>query len=125
MGTSTFDANGTTLHFQGAAVLRASLKRLAAIGLQKATQVLLTGYGGHGGTVAFLLADQIGAALQKLAPGLKTFKSMPVDGLHVHQAQTLMDQSLPPADRTGELLRTPREAVNTWQHTSLARLMTF
>lgn len=104
MGTTTFDANGTTLHFQGAAVLRASLKKLATIGLQKATQVLLTGYGGHGGTMAFLLADQIGAALKQLAPGLKTYKSMPVDGFHPHQEQTLMDQSLPPADRTGAQL---------------------
>ena len=35
----------------------------------------------HGGTAVILNADKVGALLAKAAPGLKTYKALPVDGI--------------------------------------------
>ena len=35
----------------------------------------------HGGTAVILNADKVGALLAKAAPGLKTYKAVPVDGI--------------------------------------------
>eukprot|EP00658_Telonema_sp_P-2_P001626 TRINITY_DN10609_c0_g2_i3.p1 TRINITY_DN10609_c0_g2~~TRINITY_DN10609_c0_g2_i3.p1 ORF type:complete len:255 (-),score=48.04 TRINITY_DN10609_c0_g2_i3:2-766(-) len=45
--------NGTQLHFRGLDILEASLEKLSTMGLNKATHVLLTGFG-HGGTSVFM-----------------------------------------------------------------------
>ena len=35
----------------------------------------------HGGTAVILNADKVGALLANAAPGLKTYKALPVDGI--------------------------------------------
>ena len=71
----------TTSHFSGRKILAASLKRLAPLGLAKATDVVLAGVS-FGGTAAILNADFIGEQLKALAPSLKRYRVVPVDGNH-------------------------------------------
>eukprot|EP00658_Telonema_sp_P-2_P001625 TRINITY_DN10609_c0_g2_i2.p1 TRINITY_DN10609_c0_g2~~TRINITY_DN10609_c0_g2_i2.p1 ORF type:complete len:337 (-),score=54.56 TRINITY_DN10609_c0_g2_i2:162-1172(-) len=77
--------NGTQLHFRGLDILEASLEKLSTMGLNKATHVLLTGFG-HGGTSVFMHADRIGAALKVLSPSLQVYKALPADGIHPKHA---------------------------------------
>ena len=74
-------ANATRLHFRGLRILRASLQKLGQLGLKDAESVLLTGVV-HGGTAVFMHADRIGAMLKEIAPSLKVYKALPVDGIH-------------------------------------------
>ena len=73
--------NGTALHFNGLRILRAAIVKLAALGLNKAERVVLTGFV-HGGTAVFLHADRIGRWLRQLAPSLRVYKALPADGFH-------------------------------------------
>ena len=84
MGNTAPVFNGTTLHFRGIRIIEASLKKLAAIGgLNRATSVVLTGFS-HGGTMALLHADRIGASLRRMnsADGLQHFGVVPADAAH-------------------------------------------
>merc|ERR1711977_754097 len=74
LGDNVYEANGTSLHFKGQKVLSASIKKLSTLGLENAEQILVTGNGGHGGTMVFLHADKIGEMLKTLVPALKVFK---------------------------------------------------
>ena len=99
--THTTEAN--TLHFNGQKILSAAITKLASLGLDKAEEVVLHGIS-HGGTAVsrhdiagiwlalqecqqyrcgqvILNADKVGALLAKAAPGLKTYKAVPVDGI--------------------------------------------
>ena len=64
----------------GQKVLAAAITKLASLGLDKAEEVVLHGIS-HGGTAVILNADKVGALLAKAAPGLKTYKAVPVDGI--------------------------------------------
>ena len=96
MGDATLSLNGTVVHLKGQAVLEASLKKLATLGLSKATAVLLTGET-HAGTAAVLAADRVGALLKTLAPNLKTFKALPADGMHP-RFPSMFSVSMPGSD---------------------------
>jgi hypothetical protein len=74
-------ANNTPLHFRGLKILRASFEKLGQLGLKDAESVLLTGIV-HGGTAVFMHADRIRSMLKEIAPNLKVFKALPVDGIH-------------------------------------------
>ena len=63
----------TVMHFRGPQIMTASIKKLASLGLSKATKVLLTGTAGAGQQV-FLQADLFHAAVKAVAPGLTVFK---------------------------------------------------
>ena len=63
----------TVMHFRGPQIMAASIKKLASLGLSKATKVLLTGTAGAGQQV-FLQADLFHAAVKAVAPGLTVFK---------------------------------------------------
>ena len=102
----------TVMHFRGPQIMAASIKKLASLGLSKATKVLLTGTAGAGQQV-FLQADLFHAAVKAVAPGLTVFKgkcrdlsmrfdvnltrfdakflrpALPVDGLRPNLHQTL------------------------------------
>lgn len=67
--------------FNGRKILAASLKRLAPLGLSKATDVILCGVT-FGGTALILNADYIGMQLKALAPKLLRYKAVAVDGNH-------------------------------------------
>ena len=64
----------------GQKILAAAITKLASLGLDKAEEVVLHGIS-HGGTAVILNADKVGALLAKAAPGLKTYKAVPVDGI--------------------------------------------
>ena len=81
-------ADKTVMTFAGPQILAASLKKLGALGLSKATSVLLTGTAG-GGVQVFLQADAVAAALKTIAPNLKVFKALAVDGLRPRLRQTM------------------------------------
>ena len=78
----------TVMYFRGPQIMAASIKKLASLGLSKATKVLLTGTAGAGQQV-FLQADLFHAAVKAVAPGLTVFKALPVDGLRPNLHQTL------------------------------------
>jgi hypothetical protein len=69
------------VQFNGRKILAASLKRLAPLGLSKATDVILCGVT-FGGTALILNADYIGTQLKALAPKLTRYKAVAVDGNH-------------------------------------------
>ena len=69
------------LYFKGQRILAASLKLLATLGLRDATSVLLTGFS-QSGTSVILNADTVGTLLSSLAPKLRRYKALPVDGHH-------------------------------------------
>lgn len=71
----------TKLHFRGQSILRESIKTLAALGMDKATHVLLTGVV-WSGTAVVLHADTIGALLRVAVPGLQVYKALPVEAVH-------------------------------------------
>ena len=96
MGDANPLLNGTTVHLKGQAVLEASLKKLATLGLDKATSVLLTGET-HAGTAAVLAADRVGVLLKTLAPSLKTFKVLPADAMHP-RFPSMFSVSMPGSD---------------------------
>ena len=50
--------NSTTLHLRGQPVLSAQLQTLAQLGMDKATEILVTGIG-HDGTMAIIHADSL------------------------------------------------------------------
>ena len=83
-GVST---SGVPLKFRGLKVLAATIKLLGGLGLAKAEEVLLTGFN-QGGQAVIYHADRIGAMLKPLAPNLKVYKALPVDG--IHPAHSLM-----------------------------------
>ena len=62
-------------------MLAAQLEALAKLGMSTATEILVTGIG-HDGTMAILHADTLHAQLLRLAPGLRKFGVLPVDGIH-------------------------------------------
>ena len=100
---SSADHNGDALS-NGKKILAAAITKLASLGLDKAEEVVLHGIS-HGGTAVsrhdiagiwlalqecqqyrycgqvILNADKVGALLAKAAPGLKTYKAVPVDGI--------------------------------------------
>lgn len=55
---ATAGVNSSTLHLRGQLVLSSQLKTLAQLGLEKATEILITGIG-HDGTMAILHADSL------------------------------------------------------------------
>lgn len=80
--TSTNETSkAATLHFAGIKILEAAINKLGTLGLAKAESVVLHGIS-HGGTAVILHADRVAALLKKVAPGLKVFKALPVDGIH-------------------------------------------
>ena len=76
---SSADHNGDALS-NGQKILAAAITKLASLGLDKAEEVVLHGIS-HGGTAVILNADKVGALLAKAAPGMKTYKAVPVDGI--------------------------------------------
>lgn len=93
LGDATRTVNGTTMHFKGQALLRASIRKLASLGLDQATAVVLTGET-HAGTAAVLNADAIGAMLHEVAPSLKVYKVLPADPSHP-RVDSMFAQTLP------------------------------
>jgi hypothetical protein len=98
-----------TVHHNGRQILAASLKRLASLGLNKATNVILQGVS-FGGTAAILNADFIASQLKTLAPALQRFRVVSADGVHPQYhplalAQILTGQDSPclprPSDDAG------------------------
>ena len=80
--TMAAETNGSvTAHFQGQKLLKASLAKLAELGLSAAERVLLNGVG-WGGTSVILNADSVGAQLKTLAPGLKDYRAVAADAIH-------------------------------------------
>ena len=106
---STFNYS---LHFDGMSVLENSIKKLGALGLSKAKQVLFTGVA-WGGTAVFLNADRVEGLIRQLNPGLQKFKALPVDGLHPKQTSVIYAGN----DLTGP---TP----DTWLTGALAEMAT-
>eukprot|EP01052_Picozoa_sp_SAG31_P011978 SAG31_NODE_690_length_12796_cov_4.634559_10_plen_1106_part_00 len=82
-GVTTFFSGANTtsqVWFKGRAVLRASIAKLATLGLSKARRIVLTGIA-HGGTAVYLNADFLSAAIKKVAPSA-IVKALPVDAMH-------------------------------------------
>ena len=73
--------SGTTLTFAGRKNLAAAITKMGALGLSKATSVLLTGVA-FDGTAVILNADFIGQQLKEIAPKLTKYKALPVDAIH-------------------------------------------
>jgi hypothetical protein len=78
----------TVMTFHGKKIMADSVQVLAKLGLSKATKVLLTGFAAAGQQV-YLTADAWQAAIEGVAPGMKVFKALPVDGLRPNIRQTL------------------------------------
>ena len=83
-----------TMAFRGRRILAAAIKRLAALGMSGAEEVLLTGVG-FGGTSAILNADFFAEQLKLVAKGLKVFKVLPVDAIHPKDPPTFAGGPLP------------------------------
>jgi hypothetical protein len=75
------NGSAVTMHFDGAALLKASLAKLAELGLGSAKRVLLNGVG-WGGTSVILNADAVGAQLRALAPGMVDYRAVAADAIH-------------------------------------------
>ena len=78
----------TKMFFKGQKIMAASLHKLASLGLAKAEKVILTGVA-TGGSMVYIHADAVHAAVKAIAPNLKVFKALPVDGFHPKLRQTL------------------------------------
>lgn len=81
LGNASVVLNDTTLHFRGLRIIEASLQKLASLGLQKATRVVLTGFS-QSGTMVVLHADRIGARLRQISPALQAYGAIAADPAH-------------------------------------------
>jgi hypothetical protein len=70
----------TTVNFRGQSILRESIKKLGALGMAKAKQVLLSGFV-YSGTAVVYHADAIAAMVKAVAPQA-SFRALTVDAVH-------------------------------------------
>ena len=79
MGSTEYKNSTTsnnTLHFDGLRVLQSSIKKLGALGLSKAKQVLFTGVA-HSGTMVYLHADRVHEQIKSMNSGWETLPPPP------------------------------------------------
>ena len=118
--TMAAETNGSvTAHFQGQKLLKASLAKLAELGLSAAERVLLNGVG-WGGTSVILNADSVGAQLKTLAPGLKDYRAVAADAIHPKRFHLLWSDHDGPGGNIGGQ---PYDALTGWleAHTKLSK----
>ena len=98
------------MHFDGAALLKASLAKLAELGLSSAKRVLLNGVG-WGGTSVILNADTVGVQLKALAPNMADYRAVAADAIHPRTNHIFWSDKDGPGGNVGGK---PYDALTGW-----------